>query len=806
MSGALFSRLKVWGTTDVVTSADLNAEFDNVLNNFISTMMQGYSATVGQMQTQVSPGGLGTESLASAVSDELARIRFVLAEITGQTYWYQAPVASLAQLNSSIGAASFANKINSGLTTGTTGSLQPIFLLAAGSSAKVTLKGSGTPFIYSIAGTTYTISTDVAITGLTLAPSSSNTAVVNDTSISAQTWTKIVGENGTALTIATVGLSISNLVGKYAAFKNNTSSEYFIARVGTSTSLVDIRRGYFFNSSNAIVGRSAVTNGDVISLMQLTWLYATTGGALVAGYTNPTYSGTAPSSPSIGDYWFDQVHNVWKTYGGSSWVASASTLVGFCIQDTANCVGTRSFDFFESYSATNTAELIIDQTTVATVRSRYIGAQTSVYGTLISQGEGYLSWTTPSNNISGVTVTNGNTYYFYVDNLGNTLIDSIPPYDRRSDLLGFYHPVETYRCLGYAYANGTNIFSSVETFYRGDTAAIIQNITQATPGNNVPIPDSMQVSPYYLTIDTSGGSYTQLLPPVAAFKGKTITYVKTSADYNICTLQVFEPTILTTTQSSTFAQTTVTCASSTGITTGLLVQGLGIPRGVTVTAFTGATATLSQPVFTTSASAAVTFGQAGGIANNISVTLATQFELWTFFSTGTQWIAQEHGYPTDWVNFPSVAASTFITAVTTAPAYGTVVENIARWRRQGDSQQILWTYAQSTAGTAGSGIYLLNNFSGAPTFNTSISGTNASADNTRSTVGSFSWRTIAGIDVGYGAVKVWSTTQLYADFVFVNNSSGQGSGVWQSGTGPAFNGTGNAFSIQALIPMTGWVG
>lgn len=793
--GGLYSRIKTWGTTDTLTAADLNAEFDNVLTNFIPQMMSGYSANAAQMQIQTSPGALGSESLATSLSGELERLRFVLSEITGQTYWYQAPVISLSQLNSALGSAALQNKIASGLTTGATGSLQPIFLLPDGSAAKVTLKGSGTNFVYSIAGASYTINTDVAITGLTLAPSSSNTAAVSDTAMSGQAWTFLAGENGSTITIATVGSNISNLVGKYAAFKE-TSGEYFIARVATSTTLTDCRRGYFFNSSNSIVTRAAVSNTDTITLMQLTWIYATTSLGIVAGYTNPTYSGTAPGSPAIGDYWFDQGNNIWKTYNGTSWVASNSTLIGICIQDTAGCKAARSFDFFEAFSALNTAELILDQNSTATVRSRNIGSQLSVYGTVLNYSEGYLSWITPTNNAASVTVSAGNIYYFYVDTKGNTIIDSVAPHDRRSDLQGFYHPANTYRCLGYAFATGTNVFAAVETFFRNDvTAGVIQAATAAI---TYPLPDLLNTSFVFLTIDTSGGAFTQFLPPVASMKGKTVTYMKTTSDTNLCTLQVFEAVHLGTTQSCTTAQTTITCASSTGVVVGDLVFGIGIPRGTTVTATTGLTATLSQPVFTTQASSAVTFAQAGGINNNQSVTLATQFELWSLFSTGTQWLVQEHSYAKDWVNFPSVAAGTLLTGTTTNPTYGTVVDNIARWKREDDTAHIEWSYKHNAAGSNGSGTYLFNLPAPINAINTNITGTNAAADNRRNRVGLFMVTNDIAPNIFVGEAMVWSATQLY----FLSNNTGIVFGSAVSYFGTATQG----YGCSAYCPITGWVG
>ncbi len=345
-------------------------------------MMAGYSANATQMQTQTSPGGLGTESLATSLAGELERLRYMLVQIMGTTYWYQTPAATLLSLNNALGASVQANKLSSGRTTATTG--QPCFLIPDGVTNRVTLAGATTSFIYSIAGVSYTISTNVTLAGLTTVTTTANTMVVNDTSItSGQTWTQLIGENGSFLTVATMGASISALQGKIAAFKSAAASaEYYIARVESTTQILDASRGYFFNSADALIGRQNITNGESHTLMQLTWIYATTAGALTAVYTNPTYSPAAPSSPAIGDYWFDITNNYWKTYNGASWVSANATLVGNTIQDSTKCVAARSFDFFAAFSEQNNCELTLESTTQ--VRSRFAGGQASVYGTQVN--------------------------------------------------------------------------------------------------------------------------------------------------------------------------------------------------------------------------------------------------------------------------------------------------------------------------------------------------------------------------------------------------------------------------------------
>lgn len=94
------SRVKTWIGREVLVYSDLNDEFDNIINNLEAANVDGYSASVAQMRETADPGGIGTESLALRISDELKRIRFALSRIVGKTYWYEAPSRSLQTLYS----------------------------------------------------------------------------------------------------------------------------------------------------------------------------------------------------------------------------------------------------------------------------------------------------------------------------------------------------------------------------------------------------------------------------------------------------------------------------------------------------------------------------------------------------------------------------------------------------------------------------------------------------------------------------------------------------------------------------------
>lgn len=794
MPGGLFPRLTIWVANQKLTAAAIDAEFDNIINNLLPAMIDDYSVNVAQMQIVTSPGNVGTESLATSLAGELERLRFMIEAITGEPIWYQSPVTNLLQLNTALGAAALANKISSGQTNGTPGSTQPTFLVPAGSANTVTLNAVTVPFVYSIQGASYTISTNVAVTSLTTAPTAQNTAVVNDASMSGQTWTKIAGEHGSVITLAAVGNNITALSGSIAAFKNQTTGELFIGRVispiinaVTTYQITEAKRGYFYNSSSVPVGRGVIQNGDVIQLLKLTWVFATATGGLAIFYNNPVWSGTAPSSPNIGDYWFDMLVNYWKIYNGTSFASADATLIGLCVQDTTHSIGTRSFDFYEGFSTSNNCELILDQTSADTVRTRYIGCQVSVYGSILNIGQGYLYWTAGSANVSGVTVSAGNTYYLYLDEIGNTYIDSVAPYDRRADLLGYYHPNQTWRCLGYAYATGTNVFSVVETFYRNAPDRAIETLT----GTNAtePLPDLIRPSEWLFTIDTSGGSFTQVLPPVAQSKGQRITYTKITTDFNQCTLQVFEPIILTTTADWTVGTSVaVNLGATTGVTAGQLVSGTSIPRGTIVTARTGTTASLSNTVFNTKTTTGITFGTAGGINNNVTFNLCTMGESVTFLSTGTMWVIDRHTIPSDpqpWT--PTLSAG-----------FGT-------------AGSVRMTYRRVNNRLVGTGSFIVGTTSATPGSLTIPSGLSIDSDNLNIAHNS-NWAGLAlRMSTGTDAIQTAQTVTLFseaatADTLFFQQGTYASQTDFNKENVSSMYSSGDSVVVDFSVPILGWMG
>lgn len=88
--GAKFSRVKVW-VHERLKFADLNAEFDNILNNLTPAGIDGDSSTLIAMRATTNPLPAGVESLATTLDGEIQRLRYVLNQLGGGTYWYSNP-------------------------------------------------------------------------------------------------------------------------------------------------------------------------------------------------------------------------------------------------------------------------------------------------------------------------------------------------------------------------------------------------------------------------------------------------------------------------------------------------------------------------------------------------------------------------------------------------------------------------------------------------------------------------------------------------------------------------------------------
>lgn len=497
--GATFNRIKNW-TTEVLSNTDLNAEIDNILNNLTPAGMDDYSSNAAAMRLSTDPGESGSESLATSLAGEIERLRFAIKEMKGSDvdYWYETAASSLGELATVIGGGLPGNRVVSCATSAN--SSQPLALDPDGTAATVVLDCTPTPFVYYVNGTQYTLSADVTLTGLGLAPSTNNTATVDMAILTSlggdpqsSEW---LGQFGTGITVDAMGSEITALVGKTAAFSisNGSATEYFIAYVESTTKLSRIWRGAFFNSSLAAVPSIPFTDNDTITLLRLTWVFAKTDGTLAVTYNPVTVAGAEPASPDTGDYWYDVGNETWKTFNSVAWVSANATLIGVTVQNTTGCIGARTFDIFKNYSGTNNINLQKESTSLISCHNTH--AQISVYGTPINFGHSRPQWDMASDLDDGLTEAASTYYFFYIKESGATVISNKAPINRY-DLNGFYHPSETWRCVGFMWNNASSNFDTTnpksfrdqydEKFIVGDYWLALSQTTLAAaviPGSN----------------------------------------------------------------------------------------------------------------------------------------------------------------------------------------------------------------------------------------------------------------------------------------------------------------------------------
>ena len=102
--GSTFSRVKTWLSAQTLTAADLNAEFDNVLNNLTPAGLDDESASDVAMQAVTDPYPGSVISKPTSLTGELQRIRYMINQIIGKTYWYEDKGGSAQVVNTTLPA------------------------------------------------------------------------------------------------------------------------------------------------------------------------------------------------------------------------------------------------------------------------------------------------------------------------------------------------------------------------------------------------------------------------------------------------------------------------------------------------------------------------------------------------------------------------------------------------------------------------------------------------------------------------------------------------------------------------------
>ncbi len=404
------------------------------------------------------------------------------------TQWQNAYVQNLflnGQLfdpTAAAGGGDTSNAIVSGRTR--TESEQPDFIRASGSGTNATILATDVPLQITANAQSVTISTDIPLSSLSVAPSADNTCLVNDSGLTGLERTKYTGEHPEdPLTIDNAGSEITDRVGQYVCLMAGT--EYMFAFVKSETELTNIKRGFFFDSSGNPVVREVLNNNNTLTLMSLGWVFAQSDGTTTdISYKSPIYSASEPASPDLDDYWFDQVNLQWKRYNDTDFIVVDRMLIGLVVINQTDCVASRSFDFTKGYG--EHIEIEVESLNETIIQTKNGFNSLSVYGSLFQFNAGPIEWDITQNLETGLTESASTLYHLYITEQGGVVISEERPYNRMSDLRGWYHPYHSWRYVGVAYNDSSSNFSnanSLNSLYASRTD------TYFSSGEFLPIPN-----------------------------------------------------------------------------------------------------------------------------------------------------------------------------------------------------------------------------------------------------------------------------------------------------------------------------
>lgn len=468
-----------------ITAAVVTQTHNNDIRNALRGTVYGMNSSTGAVQAGQDQGDVTTP---------YGTIYATGLNIDGQPINFSSTTSS-------------ANRIVSGQAM--TASAAPDFIRSDGATNAADILGTATNLIVTINGVEVTVATDITLSSLTVAPSTNNTASINDSTYADQDWTKYIGEYGDTLPITSAGSEITSRVGQFAAFK--LSTEYFIGYIKSATEIVNCYRGYFLDSAGSPVVREVLTNSDTVTLMNLGWVFVDNSGTTGdVAYTTPVWSGVEPASPATGDYWFDIANNDWKRYDGADFVTIDRTLIGLVVLDSTNCVASRSFDFDVSF--TPLLNFDIELASVTQVQMKQKQGQVNVYGTNINYQYNQLVWDITTDLATGLTEASSTVYYCYITENGEPKIDVEKPYIKRDiRYIGqddktkvMYHPYESWRYVGHFYNDSSSditIATSVELNQKSRVLLQEQDIPSASSQAEVKNLD------YYNFFNSYNGDY-----------------------------------------------------------------------------------------------------------------------------------------------------------------------------------------------------------------------------------------------------------------------------------------------------------
>lgn len=341
-------------------------------------------------------------------------------------------------------------------------STQADFIRAAGSSNNATIEGATTALNLVINGATVEISADIALSALTTASGgASNRCNINDPGLADQEFTKYLGGENDPIPVDTMGANMLTKIGQMVALLS-TNGEYMLALLKSSTQVAVVRRGFFFDDNGDPIVRQTLANDDTLSLMSLGFVFVDSDGSTTdVSYLTPIYDFNEPNSPATGQYWFDTQEQTWKRYDGVNFINVDRILIGLVVIDTSNCVASRSFGFAKDFSDLNSISFNPDGFTDTTIFTKDIDNIISVNSKEVLFRYDQLTFDITDDLASGVIEAANTTYYCYLSEEGQKIIDTERPYRYNPFIQGYYHPYNTWRCVGSFDNDGSSDIESV---------------------------------------------------------------------------------------------------------------------------------------------------------------------------------------------------------------------------------------------------------------------------------------------------------------------------------------------------------
>lgn len=334
----------------------------------------------------------------------------------------------------------------------------PNYLQPAGAAggAIVNILGAATTLTLDVNGSSAEITTDIAKTGLTVAPAANNTCQIFDLSLTGTPDSLFVTE----FTVSSMGSELTSKVGEFVALINNSTNEIFYGRIASTVRLDNISRGFFFDSSLNPIVPDTLTNGNILQIMSLGFVFAEDDGVTIdVSYTNPVISGNEPGSPATGDYWYDLNLNIWRRFGGATFDEIDRTYIGAVAINTADCIGARPEYFTKAYRDNNTLDVSLE--TVDIVTSSKPGFVVSTDGQDKRIDFSFFKWDASTDFESGFSRTVSRNYWLYITEDGVPKISGHQPYSLQGFLRGDYHPYNSWRAVAKIFNNGSNEFEVV---------------------------------------------------------------------------------------------------------------------------------------------------------------------------------------------------------------------------------------------------------------------------------------------------------------------------------------------------------